>query len=95
MKPLTREQTRELAVRWLEKRPIRFTSERVREAFLRAVEQDSGGVPADIEGMLLSATNDGEVTPASIRTFRHEAGTWYLDMTPALVITVMGFMTTR
>ena len=74
---------------------IRFTSDRVREAFLRAVEQDSGGVPAAIEGMLLSATNDGEVTPASIRAYRHEAGTRYLDMTPALVLVVIGFMAMR
>lgn len=95
LKPLTREQTRELATRWLEKRPIRFTSDRVREAFLRAVEQDSGGVPAAIGGMLLSATNDGEVTPASIRAYRHEAGTRYLDMTPALVLAVIGFMAMR
>ncbi|MCP4468827.1 MAG: ATP-binding protein [Halieaceae bacterium] len=95
LKPLTREQSRELALRWLVKRPIRFTSNRVREAFLRAVEQDSGGVPAAIEGMLLSATNDGEVTPVSIRAYRHEAGTSYLDMTPALVIAVIGFMAMR
>ncbi len=95
LKPLTREQSRELAVRWLEKRPIRFTSVSVREAFLRAVEQDSGGVPAAVEGMLLSATNDGEVSPSSIRTYRHEAGTRYLDMTPVIVLVVMGFMAMR
>ena len=95
LKPLTREQTHELAVRWLEKRPIHFTSVSVRNAFLRSVEQDSGGVPAAIEGMLLSATNDGEVTPASIRAYRHEAGTSYVDMTPALVLIVMGFMAMR
>jgi hypothetical protein len=95
LNPLTREQTRKLAERWLEKRPIRFSSDRVREAFLRAVEQDSGGVPAAIEGMLLSATNDGEVTPVSIRAYRHEAGTRYLDMTPVLVLIVMGFMAMR
>jgi hypothetical protein len=93
--PLSREQTRELAVRWLEKRPIRFSSDRVHEAFLRAVEQDSGGVPAAIEGMLLSAGNDGEVTPANIRSYRHDAGTRYLDMTPVLVLIVMGFMAMR
>jgi hypothetical protein len=95
LKPLTREQTRELAVCWLERRPIRFTSDRVRRAFIRAVEQDSGGVPAAIEGMLQSATNDGEVTPASIRAYRHEAGTRYLDMTPVLVLAVIGFMAMR
>jgi hypothetical protein len=95
LKPLTREQTRELSERWLKKRPIRFTSDRVRKAFIRAVEQDAGGVPAAIEGMLRSATNDGEVTPASIRAYRHEAGTRYLDMTPVLVLAVIGFMAMR
>ncbi len=95
LKPLAREQVHELAVRWLEKRPIRFSSASVREAFLRAVEQDSGGVPAAIEGMLMSASNDGEITPASIRAYRHEAGTSYMDMTPVLVLVVMGFMAMR
>jgi hypothetical protein len=95
LKPLSREQTRELVSRWLDKRTIRFTSDRVRESFLRAVEQDSGGVPVAIEGMLLSATNDGEVTPSSIRAYRHEAGTSYMDMTPALVLAVIGFMAMR
>jgi len=95
LQPLTREQTREMAERWLRKRPIRFISGRVRESFLRAVEQGSGGIPAAIEGMLLSASNDGEVTPASIRAYRHEAGTRYLDMIPALVLALIGFMAMR
>jgi hypothetical protein len=68
---------------------------RVRQAFVRAVVQDSGGVPAAIAGMLQAAGNDGEVTPASIRAYRHEAGTRYLDMTPALVLLVIGFMAMR
>jgi hypothetical protein len=95
LKPLTRSQSKVLVERWLERRPIRFSSERVRQAFVRAVVQDSGGVPAAIAGMLQAAGNDGEVTPASIRAYRHEAGTRYLDMTPALVLLVIGFMAMR
>jgi hypothetical protein len=45
--------------------------------------------------MLQAAGNDGEVTPVSIRVYRHEAGTRYLDMTPALVLLVIGFMAMR
>ena len=90
LKPLTRSQSKELVERWLERRPIRFSSDRVRQAFVRAVVQDSGGVSAAIAGMLQAAGNDGEVTPASIRAYRHEAGTRYLDMTPALVLLVIG-----
>lgn len=62
---------------------------------MRAIEQDSGGVPAAIEGMLQAAGNDGEVTPASIRAYRHEAGTRYFDMTPLLVLVLIGFMAMR
>ena len=45
--------------------------------------------------MVLSASNDGEVTPTSIRAYRHEAGTRYLDMTPALVLALIGFIAMR
>ena len=95
LKPLTRSQSKALVECWQEHRPIRFSSDRVRQAFVRAVVQDSGGVPAAIAGMLQAAGNDGEVTPASIRAYRHEAGTRYLDMTPALVLLVIGFMAMR
>jgi hypothetical protein len=95
LKPLTREQTRELAERWLQSRPIRFSSKRVREAFLRAVEQDSGGIPAAIEGMLEAATHDEEVTRAKVRAYRHEAAGRYFDMTPLAIVGMIGFMALR
>ncbi|MCB1761332.1 MAG: AAA family ATPase [Gammaproteobacteria bacterium] len=95
LKPLPRAQVRALVVRWLERRPIRFSSERVRESFIRAVEQESGGVPAAIQGMLRSATNDEEVCPVRVRAHRHEAGVRYLDMTPIFAVGLIGFMAAR
>ncbi len=93
--PLGRADTRALAERWLAARPLAFASPRVREAFLRAVEQESGGVPAAIEGMLAAAAHDGEVTRARVRAYRHEAGVRYLDMTPLLLIALVGFVALR
>ena len=39
LKPLTRSQSKQLVERWLEHRPIRFSSDRVRQACVRAVVQ--------------------------------------------------------
>ena len=82
LKPLRKDQVRLLAESWLSKKDIYFSSNNVRESFIRAVVQDSGGVPTAIEGMLTAATNDGEVTRASVSNYRHEAGTRYFDMMP-------------
>jgi len=86
LKPLAAPQCREIAERWLEGRPVRFASERVREAFLRAVEQDSGGVPFAVRGMLEAAAAEPEVTRSMVRGFAHEAGVRYVDMTFTFVI---------
>lgn len=53
---------------------MRFESERVREAFLRAVGQDSGGVPAAIRGMLEGASSEAEVTRARDDARLHAQG---------------------
>jgi hypothetical protein len=89
LKPLPAAQCRAIAEAWLACRPVRFESERVREAFLRAVEQDSGGVPAAIRGMLEAASAEAEVTRATVRAFMHRAGVRYMDMTPTLVLGMM------
>ena len=57
--------------------------------------QDSGGVPASIEGMLQAASNDREVTPARIRDYRHDAAAVYWDMTPLVIVGSIGFMAAR
>ena len=88
LRPLTREACREIAERWLDEHPVRFESDRVRAAFLRAVEQDSGGVPAAILGMLETAAAEPEVTRATVRQFSHEAGVTYVDMTPVVILGV-------
>ncbi len=68
---------------------------RLCEFFIRAVEQDSGGVPAAVEGMLQAASNDGEVTRARVRAYRHDAAAVYWDMTPLIMVLVIGFMALR
>ncbi len=86
LKPLPLEACRDIAARWLKENPVRFASEAVRAHFLRAVAQDSGGVPAAIRGMLESAAAEAEVTRSQVRGFVHEAGVRYLDMTPTLIL---------
>lgn len=93
--PLRKDQVRLLAESWLSKKDIYFSSGSIRTSFIRAVVQDSGGIPAAIEGMLTSATNDGEVTRASVRNYRHEAGTRYFDMMPVVIVGALGFMAMR
>jgi hypothetical protein len=95
LKPLPAAQCRAIAEQWLVARPVRFESERVRMAFLRAVEQDSGGVPAAIRGMLEAAAAEAEVTRATVRAFTHKAGVRYLDMTPTLVLGLMAVVAGR
>ena len=86
LRPLEAEASRAIAERWLRAHPLRFESRRVREAFLRAVAQDSGGVPAAIRGMLEKAAAEPEVTLAGVREFTHDAGVRYIDMTPTLIV---------
>ncbi len=93
--PLTKAETRTLVERWLAERPIDFANPSLRERFIAAVVQDSAGVPVAIEGMLQSASNDREVTPARLRDYRHEAAAVYWDMTPLLVLGLIGFMAAR
>ena len=95
LRPLSREAARELAERWLAAYPVRFDAERTRAAFLRAVEQDSGGVPTAIRGMLETAAAEPEVTRATVRDFTHEAGVRYLDMTPVVVLGVAALIAAR
>lgn len=95
LKPLPAAQSRAIAEQWLARRPVRFESERVRAAFLRAVEQDSGGMPAAIRGMLEAAAAEPEVTRSTVRAFTHKAGVRYLDMTPTLVLGLMAVVAGR
>jgi ABC-type iron transport system FetAB ATPase subunit len=95
LRPLPAAECRAIAEVWLSARPVRFESERVREAFLRAVGQDSGGVPAAIRGMLEAASVEAEVTRATVRAFLHQAGVRYMDMTPTLVLGLMAVVAGR
>ena len=93
--PLDAEASHEIAERWLLAHPVRFESERVHQCFLRAVAQDSGGVPAAIQGMLAKAAAEPEVTRSSVREFTHEAGVRYIDMTPTLIVGFVVVIATR
>lgn len=95
LKPLPAAQCRAIAEQWLASRPVRFENDRVRAAFLRAVEQDSGGVPAAIRGMLEAAAAEAVVTRSTVRAFAHQAGVRYLDMTPTLVLGLMAVVAGR
>ncbi len=92
LKALPQEDCLDIAERWLLQNPIRFSSPVVKRRFLRHIAQDSGGVPAAIRGMLEAANSEDEITPAKVRAFSHEAGIRYLDMSPILVLVVVGFM---
>ena len=95
LKPLTKGQVAQLVERWLKVQPIEFDGPKVRAGFIRAVQLDSGGVPAAVEGMLVAATNDREVSRSCIRKYRHEAAAVYWDMTPLVMVLVIGFMALR
>ncbi len=95
IKPLPQEACREIAEQWLKKFPIRFDSERTRAAFLRSVEQDSGGMPVAIKGMLETASTEPVVTREIVRGFVHEAGVTYIDLTPVIVLLAAGIMAAR
>jgi hypothetical protein len=95
LKPLTHEECIEIAEKWLQAYPIRFESPKVREAFLKAISQDSGGVPAAVRGMLETATAEQEITRAKVRSFIHEAGVRYINMTPVFLAGLMGLIILR
>lgn len=95
LKPLPQEACRQIAEQWLKQFPVRFDSDRTRAAFLRAVEQDSGGMPVAIRGMLESAAIEPEVTRATVRGFVHEAGINYVDMTPVVILLAAVIMAAR
>jgi hypothetical protein len=95
LKPLTKGQVGQIVERWLEVKPVEFDGPKVRESFIRAVQLDSGGIPAAVEGMLVAASNDGEVSRSKLRQYRHEAAAVYWDMTPLLIVLIIGFMALR
>jgi hypothetical protein len=95
LKPLVTAETRGWVEQWLERHPIVFESPRIRNAYVRAVARDSGGIPAAVQGLLDLTLVERSVTRRTIRTLSHEAALTYLDMTPVLVILSVGFMAMR
>ena len=95
LKPLPLEDCSLIAGRWLAEHPIRFSDDKTRKRFVRHVAQDSDGVPAAILGMLEAAAAEETITPAKARSFQHEAGVRYMDMTPVIIVGFIVFAAMR
>ena len=95
LKPLPIEGCEQIIEQWLDENPLRFSHEGLRPRFIRAVAQQSGGVPEAIINMLVAAGNENEITPAKVSTMTNEAGRQYLDMTPVILIGLIVFMALR
>lgn len=95
LKPLPIEDCEKIIEQWLEENPLRFSHSGLRPRFVRAVAQQSGGVPEAIINMLVAAGNEDEITPAKVSAMSHEAGRQYLDMTPVIIVGMVVFMALR
>jgi hypothetical protein len=95
LKPLIGSESRELIERHLERVPIDFETEKVRDAFVTRVVRESRGLPEAITGMLAAAINEREVTRRSLHGFHHESAITYIDMTPMLLVIAVGLMALR
>lgn len=96
LKPLPLEDCTTLVERWLAHHPVRFTDEKTRKKFIRHVARESGGNPAAIEGMLEAARALHEITPGRARAVaRHDAAGNFVDLTPVLVLVLVGFFALR
>ena len=95
VKPLAAPHTRQITEEWLEARAMAFVSQRCRKSFLRYIQQESGGVPLAIRGLLEHASKHPMIDCKDLRAYRHDAGVRYLDMTPALAVIIIGFMAMR
>ena len=93
--PLTHADSLALIEQYLTDKPLRFESSQLRRQFIRIVEQEAAGMPEAIEGILNAAIADGEVKRRTLRSYRHEPSIRYLDMTPLLLIMIIGFMMMR
>ncbi len=95
LKPLPARATDDITTAWLEAPEISFTNEKCCKSFHKYVQQESGGVPLAIRGLLEHASKHPEIDCKDPRSYRHDAGVRYLDMTPALVLIIIGFMAMR
>jgi hypothetical protein len=55
----------------------------------------SGGVPEALLGMLEAVAAEDEITPARVRSFQHDAAKRYFDMTPVVLLAMLGFIALR
>ncbi len=95
LKPLPPSTITEICNLWLDQRRAEFASTRCRRSFLRYVQQESGGIPLAIRGLLEHAAKSPVIDCKDLRAFRHDAGVRYLDMTPVVVLVIIGFMAMR
>lgn len=95
LKPLGLDESEQLISQSSKRHALRFADDRTRRLFLRHVAHQGGGVPAAMVAMLDEASAEDRITPAKVRGFSHEAGVQYMDMTPALILVLVGFMALR
>jgi energy-coupling factor transporter ATP-binding protein EcfA2 len=95
LKPLPLEECRLIVEQQVQAQQVRFSTDRVRERFIQAAAQASGGVPEAILSIVEAAAAENEITPAKVHGFGHEAGKTYLDMTPFVLFGMLGFMVLR
>ena len=70
---------------------VRFPDQTTRLRFIRHVARESAGVPAAITGMVAAARQEDQITPAMVRSWTHDAGIRYADMTPIVVLAIVIF----
>jgi hypothetical protein len=95
LKPLSLDVCEEITRRWLAVNPVRFSSQAVERAFVRHVAQECRGLPEAIDALLHQAAAETQITPASVRDFRTDAGVRFLDMTPLVLVALVLAMAWR
>lgn len=95
LKPLSSLHTLTVTNNWIGKKELQFVNDKCRKSFTRYVQQESGGVPLAIRGLIDHASKSEIIDCKALRAFRHDAGVRYLDMTPVVIIVIIGFMAMR
>ncbi len=95
LQPLTSLHTLTVTNNWIDSEGLQFANDKCHKSFTRYVQQESGGVPLAIRGLIDHASKSEVIDCKALRSFRHDAGVRYWDMTPVVVIVIIGFMAMR
>jgi len=83
LKPLPADTVREVVKRYIAARGILIESP---ELYVSHVVKQSGGVPQAIVDMLDESGKERIIDKRKVREMRHEAGVFYVDFTPLIMI---------